>query len=50
VADVIADWKRTPGTVGIRIFLTSPVTIVKPVGKSDIRERSPGRKFTVSAR
>jgi hypothetical protein len=22
VADVIADWKRTPGTVGIRIMMT----------------------------
>ena len=22
VADVIADWKKTPGTVGIRIMLT----------------------------
>ena len=26
VADVIADWKRTPGTVGIRIMMTKEAT------------------------
>ena len=28
VADVVADWKKTPGTVGIRIMLTKELTRV----------------------
>src|SRR6201986_3103022 len=30
VADVIADWKKTPGTVGIRIMLTTRETGITP--------------------
>jgi len=28
VADVVAEWKRTPGAVGIRIMLTQPLHMV----------------------
>ena len=38
VADVIADWKKTPGTVGIRIMMT----------KEDGRERRTTRASTAS--
>ena len=50
VADVIADWKKTPGTVGIRIMMTKeagrdPADQV-PVGgreaQADHRRRGPG--------
>ena len=33
VADVVADWKNTPGAVGIRIMLT------KEIGRASCRER-----------
>ena len=34
VADVVADWKNTPGTVGIRIILTKESSASQPTRAS----------------
>src|SRR5260221_7878192 len=47
VADIIADWKTTPGTVGIRIFLTPDNKIepacpgLDPIVRSAVRHDFP---------
>ena len=35
VADVIADWKKTPGTVGIRVILTNEPRAGRPRPRPD---------------
>src|SRR2546422_4833886 len=48
VADVIADWKKTPGTVGIRIMMTKEAGRgpnapgLRPVLRPAARDRLPG--------
>src|SRR5947199_3607979 len=49
VADVIADWKNTPGTVGIRIMLTKEANRAPDDTELDRICRAPGHQdFTVN--
>jgi hypothetical protein len=43
VADVIADWKKTPGAVGIRIMMTKEAQRKTWAWTSNIRWRNGGR-------
>jgi predicted TIM-barrel fold metal-dependent hydrolase len=48
VADVIADWKKTPGTVGIRIMMTDPKNQPNPQGLDRISREAVRHDFPVN--